>query len=117
MSNKIKFNIEFEVDGQDAERILKRLSRLNNIKATNKPSTPKKSVALTKTTSGKKRGRPPKTGIDDKTFVEIWQKSDSVKEFAHKTNMQPQSASVRASIMRKNGVPLKKFAQNVRRTK
>lgn len=115
MSNKIKFNIEIEVEGKDAERILKKLSQLDNALSTKSsttasiPNTPTlKKAKVKKPTSKKPRQRSKR--LSDKKFIYLWECSSSLTEFVSQSGMKRTSASVRASNMRKQGVPLKRFA-------
>ncbi len=47
--------------------------------------------------------------IPNETFVRIWQTSDSVREVAERAGTTRGAASTRASVMRRNGVPLRYF--------
>lgn len=47
--------------------------------------------------------------MDGKTFVTIWQTSETFAEVVRKTKMKPSTASMNANRMRWNGVPLKRF--------
>jgi len=47
--------------------------------------------------------------IDNKVFVKMWQKSDSVAEVAEALDMTSQTATARAAMLRKAGVLLKSF--------
>jgi biotin operon repressor len=53
------------------------------------------------------------TTVDLESFVRVWQTSESVNEVANKLNISKLGASVKASHMRKAGVPLKKFRTGV----
>jgi hypothetical protein len=47
--------------------------------------------------------------VDPEDFVKVWQTAESVNEVADKMSMSKLGASVKASHLRKAGVPLKKF--------
>lgn len=47
--------------------------------------------------------------VDSEEFVRAWQTSESVAEVATRLSMSKLSASVKASHLRRAGVPLKKF--------
>jgi hypothetical protein len=49
------------------------------------------------------------TPVDPEEFIKAWQTADSVVEVAHVMGMSKLGASVKASHLRKAGVPLKKF--------
>ncbi len=53
--------------------------------------------------------------IDDKEFIEAWQKATRVKEVAEKFGVTTSNAYGKALLFRKSGVQLKLFAK--RRTK
>lgn len=47
--------------------------------------------------------------VDPADFVKVWQTAESVNEVADRMGMSKLGASVKASHLRKAGVPLKKF--------
>ncbi len=51
----------------------------------------------------------PRKQVTQQDFVTAWQRSHSAKEVAEKLGLTVAGASVRATKLRKNGVPLKKF--------
>lgn len=51
--------------------------------------------------------------VDLENFVRVWQTSESVNEVANKLSISKLGASVKASHMRKAGVPLKKFRTGI----
>lgn len=51
--------------------------------------------------------------VDSEEFVRTWQTSESVSEVAEKMNMSKLGASVKASHLRRVGVPLKKFRTGI----
>jgi hypothetical protein len=57
----------------------------------------------------KKRGRPAK--VDKEIFIQMWNKGRNLNDVAAALGMPTSSVSVKASLMRKNGVRLKKFTR------
>ncbi len=51
--------------------------------------------------------------VDPAEFVKAWQSADNVNEVADKLGMSKLGASVKASHLRKEGVPLKKFRTGI----
>jgi len=51
--------------------------------------------------------------VDPETFVREWQTASSVTEVAERLGMSKLGASVKASHLRKEGVPLKKFRTGI----
>lgn len=51
--------------------------------------------------------------VDSEDFVRAWQMSDSVAEVAEKMSMSKLGASVKASHLRRAGVPLKKYRTGI----
>jgi hypothetical protein len=52
-----------------------------------------------------------KTRVAPEDFVKAWQKSESIAEVAEATGLALGSCSQKATLLRKNKVPLKKFAR------
>ena len=57
----------------------------------------------------KKRGRPAK--VDKEIFIQMWNKGRNLNDVAAALGMPTSSVSVKASLMRKSGVRLKKFTR------
>lgn len=51
--------------------------------------------------------------VDSEDFVRAWQTSESVAEVAEKMSMSKLGASVKASHLRRAGVPLKKYRTGI----
>lgn len=54
----------------------------------------------------------PSKGVTQEAFVRAWQTSTTTKEVVLKTGLTVGSAAVRASKLRKHGVPLKELSQS-----
>ena len=55
-----------------------------------------------------------RASIDARTFVEVWQRADTVQAVAEVLGVKPSSASQRATNLRREGVKLKKMPKNKR---
>jgi len=122
---RIKLNIEIELDGKEAETFVKRLEQLSDAltgsatvsqQAKPLPSpTPKKAKPVEvskapKAVKAPKKTKPNKaTPISDADFIAAWQNSSGTLEVAEKTGLTRNYVRTRASVLKKNGAPLKKF--------
>lgn len=55
--------------------------------------------------------------VTHKVFIAAWRSSSSPAEVAEKTGLTADSAKVKASMLRKSGVKLKKFSRTAWRNK
>lgn len=48
--------------------------------------------------------------VSKEDFIKAWQTSATTKEVSYKLKIKPGTCAARASVLRKKGVPLKKFS-------
>ena len=116
---RIKLNIEIEVDGQEADKLLKNLETLSDAltggtKKTMEVSAPKASPK--KVRAPKKADKPKKAKKDTQSvkggninFIATWNASSGTKEVAEHLGLTVDKVRKHAKLLKLDGVPLKKF--------
>lgn len=117
---RIKLNIEIEVDGKDADKLVKNLGKLSDAitgdskKATAKVSIPK--TKLKKVKAPKKADKPKKAKKSaqkveggNAKFIATWNASSGTKEVAEQLGLTIEKVRSHARLLKLDGVQLKKF--------
>ena len=115
---RIKLNIEIEVDGKDADKLVKNLEKLSDAitggskKA--KVSIPK--TELKKVKAPKKADKPKKAKKSaqkveggNAKFIATWNASSGTKEVAEQLGLTIEKVRSHARLLKLDGVQLKKF--------
>jgi len=117
---RIKLNIEIEVDGKDADKLVKNLEKLSDAitgktkktiaKVSVPKASPKKVKAPKKADKPKKAKNPGQfmTGESAK-FIATWNASSGTKEVAEQLGLTVDKVRSRARLLKLDGVSLKKF--------
>ena len=129
---RIKLNIEIELEGKDAKKFIKKVEKLSDAitgsatvsdkpkklsNPTTKKAKPVKAAKAPKAVKGPKKTEPKKSAIiSDADFIDAWQNSEGTLEVAEKTGITRDAARKRAHVLKKNGVPLKKFKAGRRKS-
>jgi ribosomal protein L12E/L44/L45/RPP1/RPP2 len=117
---RIKLNIEIEVDGKDADKLVKNLEKLSDAitgktkKTIAKVSVPKASPKKVK--APKKADKPKKAKKSTQQveggnakFIATWNASSGTKEVAEQLGLTVPKVRRHASLLKLDGVQLKKF--------
>ena len=123
---RIKLNIEIELEGKEAETFVKRLEQLSDAltgsatvsqQAKPLPSpTPKKAKKAQAPSPKPTTKKTKKATASDADFIEAWQNSNGTAEVAQKLGINRTNVSRRATMLRANGVELKKFKAGRRKS-
>jgi ribosomal protein L12E/L44/L45/RPP1/RPP2 len=117
---RIKLNIEIEVDGKDADKLVKNLEKLSDaITGKTKKTIAKVSVLKTspkKVKAPKKADKPKKAKKSTQKveggnakFIATWNASSGTKEVAEQLGLTVPEVRRHASLLKLDGVQLKKF--------
>ena len=116
---RIKLNIEIEVDGKDADKLIKNLEKLSDaITGKSKKTIAKVPVLKTsqkKVKAPKKADKPKKAKKSDTTvggyakFIATWNASSGTKEVAEQLGLTVPKVRSHARLLKLDGVQLKKF--------
>ena len=117
---RIKLNIEIEVDGKDADKLVKNLEKLSDaitgktkktIAKVSVPKTSPKKVKAPKKADKPKKAKTPgqyMTGESAK-FIATWNASSGTKEVAEQLGLTVPKVRSHARLLKLDGVQLKKF--------
>ena len=127
---RIKLNIEIEVDGKEADKVMQNLEKLSNslagstkvtkAKPTIVKSPTKKAKAVEapkapKAVKAPKKTKPKKAApISDADFIVAWESSEGTLEVAAKTGLTRNTVRTRAAVLKKKGASLKQFKRGRR---
>ena len=116
---RIKLNIEIEVDGKDADKLVKNLEKLSDAITgeTKKTSatvsvpkaSPKKVKAPKKADKPKKAKKSAQKVLEDAKFIATWNASSGTKEVAEQLGLTVDKVRSHARLLKLDGVQLKKF--------